>query len=246
MPLTPPSFPGATSVTLLDVYDDAAPDGLHGGSPHMHLASTECYVVIGGRGELHTIDAGGARETALSEGSVVWFTPGTIHRAVNHGDLKVLVVMGNAGLPEAGDAVMTFPPDIVADPERYAGAATLPAEPLEARADAAARRRDLAVEGYLRLRAAVDAGDPAPLREFHAAAAALVRERAAAWTGIVERGPVAQAAHSLDITRALARGDAAHLALAAISEAPALTGERGFGMCGRLSAYDVSDPRALR
>lgn len=246
MPLTPPSFPGATSVTLLDVYDDAAPDGLHGGSPHMHLASTECYVVVGGRGELHTIDAGGARETELAEGSVVWFTPGTIHRAVNHGDLTVLVVMGNAGLPEAGDAVMTFPADIVADPERYAAAATLPAEPLEARADAAARRRDLAVEGYLRLRAAADAGDLAPLRDFHAAAAALVKERAPAWTGIVERGPVAQAAHSLDITQALARGDAAHLTAAAVSEAPALTGERGFGMCGRLRAYDVSDPRGLR
>ena len=85
-----------------------------------------------------------------------------------------------------------------------------------------------------------------PLRDFHAAAAALVKERAAAWTEIVERGPVAQAAHSLDITRALARGDAAHLASAAVSEAPALTGERGFGMCGRLRAYDVSDPRGLR
>jgi hypothetical protein len=73
-----------------------------------------------------------------------------------------------------------------------------------------------------------------------------VKERAAAWTGIVERGPVAQATHSLDITRALARGDAAHLTAAVVSEAPALTGERGFGMCGRLRAYDVSDPRGLR
>jgi len=246
MSLTPPTFPGATSVSLLDVYDDAAPDGLRGGSPHMHLASTECYVVIGGRGELHTIDARGARQTPLGEGSVVWFTPGTIHRAVNHGDLKVLVVMGNAGLPEAGDAVMTFPADIVADPERYAAAAALPSGPLQERADAAARRRDLAVEGYLRLRAAVDAGDAGPFRAFQAAAAALVRDRSAAWTEIVERGPAAQAERSLDIVRALAQGDATHLGAAAVSQAPALTGERGFGMCGRLRAYDVRGPAGVR
>ena len=235
-----PTFPGATSVTLLDVYDDLAPDGLRGGSPHMHLASTECYVVIGGHGELHTLDPGGLRETELSKGSVVWFTPGTIHRAVNHGGLEVLVVMGNAGLPEAGDAVMTFPADIVADAARYAAAAALPAGPLEARSEAAARRRDLAVEGFLVLRDAARAGDLGPLHEFHAAAARLVRGRAADWTGIVERGPAAQAAHSLDITRALAAGDAGHLSAAAVSQAPALVGERGFGMCGRLRAYDVS------
>jgi len=243
---TPPTFPGATSVTLLDVYDDVAPDGLRGGSPHMHLASTECYVVIGGRGELHTVDPSGARETELREGSVVWFTPGTIHRAVNHGDLKVLVLMGNAGLPEAGDAVMTFPADIVADPERYAAAATLPREPEQATADAAARRRDLAVEGFLVIRDAARAGDFGPLRDFHAAAARLVQDRADAWTDIVERGPAAQAARSLDITGALARGDAPHLAAAAVSQAPQPAGERRFGMCGRLRAYDVSDALVAR
>jgi mannose-6-phosphate isomerase-like protein (cupin superfamily) len=238
---TAPSFPGATSVTLLDVYEDVGPDGLRGGSPHMHLASTECYVVIGGRGALHTVDPTGVRETALREGSVVWFTPGTIHRAVNHGDLKVLVVMGNAGLPEAGDAVMTFPADIVGDSERYAAAATLPQESLEARAAAASRRRDLAVEGFLVIRDAAAAGDFGPLRAFHAAAAALVQERAASWSDIVERGPVAQAAQSLDITRAIAGGEATHLASATVSLAAEPTGERGFGMCGRLRAYDVSE-----
>jgi len=227
-------------VTLLEVYDDVAPDGLRGGSPHLHLASTECYVVIGGRGELHTLELGGVRETDLSKGSVVWFTPGTIHRAVNHGGLEVLVIMGNAGLPEAGDAVMTFPADVLADPERYAAAAALPAGSAQARAEAAARRRDLAVEGYLVLRDAAQRGDLRPLEEFHAAAARLVRERAAEWTGIVEGGPAAQAQRSLEVTRALAAGEAGHLAAAAVSEAALPSGERGFGMCGRLRAYDVS------
>ncbi len=238
---TAPTFPGATSVTLLDVYDDLAPDGLRGGSPHMHLASTECYVVIGGRGALHTLDPGGLRETELSKGSVVWFTPGTIHRAVNHGGLEVLVIMGNAGLPEAGDAVMTFPADVVADADRYVTAATLPTESPSARAEAAARRRDLAVEGFLVLRDAARAGELGPLQEFHEAAARLVQGRAAGWTRIVERGPAAQAARSLDLIRALTAGDAAHLSAAAVSQAPQLPDERGFGMCGRLRAYDVSE-----
>lgn len=246
MTTTGPTFPGATSVTLLDVYDDVAPDGLRGGSPHMHLASTECYVVIGGRGALHTVDPTGAHETELREGAVVWFTPGTIHRAVNHGELKVLVIMGNAGLPESGDAVMTFPSHIVVDPDRYAAAAALPPGPLDARAEAAARRRDLAVEGFLPIRDAAAAGDFGPLNDFHAAAAAVVRDRAAAWAGIVERGPAAQAERSLDITRALARGDATHLAAAAVARAPEPADERGFGMCGRLRAYDVSDALVTR
>lgn len=240
------SFPGGTSVTLLDVYDDEGPDGLRGGSPHLHVASTECYVVIGGHGSLHTLDLSGSRETALEAGAVVWFTPGTIHRAVNHGDLQVLVVMSNAGLPEAGDAVMTFPADVVADPERYRVAATLPPrETLEERATDAARRRDLAVQGFLRLRAAIDDGDERPLTEFYAAAAGLVRDRAPDWEDIVSRGPLAQAHWSIGILGRVAAGDAGHLASASLHSAPTLPVERGFGMCGRLRAYDVGgDTRA--
>ena len=235
------SFPGGTSVTLLDVYDDVAPDGLHGGSPHVHLASTEGYVVIGGRGALHTLDGGGARETELNEGSVVWFTPGTIHRAVNHGDLKVLVLMSNAGLPEAGDAVLTFPPDVLADPERYAAAAVLPAGPPDSVAAAAARRRDLAVEGFLQIRDAVRSGDVQPLRAFHAAASRLVQSRAGSWIDVVERGPAAQAAQTLGTVHALVSGDVGHLAQAAVSVGMPLKGEPRFGMCGRLRTFDVSD-----
>ena len=36
------------------------------------------------------------------------------------GDPDILLVMQNAGLPEAGDAVLTFPPEVLADPEAYA------------------------------------------------------------------------------------------------------------------------------
>lgn len=240
------TFPGGTSVTLLDVYDDAGPDGLRGGTPHMHLASTECYVVIGGRGALHTLTLEGAHETALEVGTVVWFTPGTIHRAINGADLRVLVLMGNSGLPEAGDAVMTFPADVVADPELYREAATLPQPSIpDARADAARRRRDLAVGGYLTLRAALESGDDAPLRDFYAAAGRLVRDRTPEWEKIVGEGPLAQATSSLDAVSALASGLTEHLALASVREAPHTAGERGFGMCGRLQTYEVNGATAL-
>ena len=240
------TFPGGTSLSFLDVYDDAAPDGVVGGSPHMHLASTECYVVVSGEGELHALTVDGCREIPLVAGSVVWFTPGTIHRAVNRGGLRVVVLMGNAGLPEAGDAVMTFPPEVVADPDRYRAAATLPVRTTEAeRAADARRRRDLAVEGFVRLRDAVRAGDPAPLREFHASAAALVRERAGAWAGIVRDGPLHQAEATLAIAEDVSAGVAAHLGRAAVFQAP--EPERVFGMCGRLRPVDVgSQPESQR
>ena len=155
------AFPGATGVTVLDVYDWPAPDGLPGGSAHVHLASTEGYVVLAGAGRLQTLGERGYAETPLRPGECLWFTPGTIHRLVNDGGLRLLVVMQNAGLPEHGDAVLTFPPEVLADPAAYASAASLasgagdpgssPATD-EALAAAARRRASLAVEGYLVLR----------------------------------------------------------------------------------------------
>jgi mannose-6-phosphate isomerase-like protein (cupin superfamily) len=120
------AFPGATAITVLDVYDWVAPDGLPGGSAHVHLASTEGYVVASGAGRLQTLGERGYAETPLRPGDCLWFTPGTIHRLVNEGDLRLFVVMQNAGLPEHGDVVLTFPSGILADPAAYARAATLP------------------------------------------------------------------------------------------------------------------------
>ncbi|MFT7841615.1 cupin domain-containing protein [Saccharothrix sp. BKS2] len=234
------TFPGGASLSFLDVYDDPAPDGVVGGSPHLHLVSTECYVVVGGEGELHTVTTEGCREVPLRPGSVVWFTPGTLHRAVNHRDLRVVVLMGNAGLPEAGDAVLTFPPGVVADADRYRAAATLPTGVPEAeRAAAARRRRDLAVEGFLPIRDAVRAGDQGPLREFYAAAAALVRDRAGDWEEIVREGPLGQVDAALAALGDLAGGAAPHLDRATVLRAPEPPPEPVFGMCGRLRPHDV-------
>nr|WP_314845150.1 cupin domain-containing protein [uncultured Microbacterium sp.] len=233
------SFPGGTSLSHLDVYSDAAPDGVCGGSPHMHLVSTEAYVVVSGEGALQTIDADGFRETPLAAGSVVWFTPGTIHRAVNRADLRVVVLMSNAGLPEAGDAVMTFPADVLADAARYARAADLGED--QGRAERASRRRDLAVQGFEVLRDAVLGGDRDALHAFHLAAGALVRDRSRAWRDLVREGPLAQAQQSLALTDAVMAGSVAHLTEARLHRATTSTGESAFGMCGRLRPYDVTD-----
>ncbi|MCF6475017.1 cupin domain-containing protein [Nonomuraea sp. MG754425] len=229
------TFPGGTSVSRLTVYTGACADGLEGGTPHLHTASTEAYVVIGGRGTLQTLDVNGLRETELGPGSTVWFTPGTIHRAVNRGGLEVVVVMSNAGLPEAGDAVMTFPPEIVADAERYREAATLPVSGSDVVRAAVERRRELAVDGFLRLAG----GGPEALRRFYDSAVALVRPKAAGWREIWESTVAEQARRTAEILDALERGDGAHLRDSALMESPP---QERWGMCGDLRVHDVADP----
>lgn len=229
------TFPGGTSVSRLTVYTGACADGLEGGTPHLHTASTEAYVVIGGRGTLQTLDVNGLRETELGPGSTVWFTPGTIHRAVNRGGLEVVVVMSNAGLPEAGDAVMTFPPEIVADAERYREAATLPVSGSDVVRAAVERRRELAVDGFLRLAG----GGPEALRRFYDSAVALVRPKAAGWREIWESRVAELARRTAEILDALERGDGAHFRDSALMESPP---QERWGMCGDLRVHDVADP----
>ncbi|MGW4790895.1 cupin domain-containing protein [Nonomuraea sp. NPDC004297] len=229
------TFPGGTSVSRLTVYTGVCADGLEGGTPHLHTASTEAYVVIGGRGTLQTLDVNGLRETELGPGSTVWFTPGTVHRAVNRGGLEVVVVMSNAGLPEAGDAVMTFPPEIVADAERYREAATLPVSGSDVVRAAVERRRELAVDGFLRLAG----GGPEALRRFYDSAVALVRPKAAGWREIWESTVAEQARRTAEILDALERGDGAHLRESALMESPP---QERWGMCGDLRVHDVADP----
>lgn len=233
-------FPGGTSVSRIAVYDWPTVDGLRGGSPHLHTVSTEGYVVLGGTGRLETLSAAGHQEHDLAAGTVLWFTPGTVHRLVNSGrDLEILVVMQNAGLPEAGDAVFTFPPEVLADPERYRAAAALPRIGAEAVvAEAARRRRDLAIEGYLPLRERVQAGDAAALPELHRAAGAVVQHRVGTWRELWHERPLAQAVATGEQLDALADGDATHLTDAAVRMAsgPSLH----YGMCGRLHAWQVA------
>jgi mannose-6-phosphate isomerase-like protein (cupin superfamily) len=235
----PVGFPGGTAVSRLSVYSSESVDGNCGGTPHLHTASTEGYVVLSGTGALQTITGDGFSERPLAAGTVLWFTPGTVHRLVNHGDLELLVVMANAGLPEAGDAVMTFPDEILAHDESYRLAARLPADPAEQQA-AADRRRDLGVTGFLTLRAAVAAGDLTALGRLHEHAARLVAPHGDTWRATWEASVGAETRAADAALTDLAAGRAPHLAAAAVTDAPAAPGPAGFGMCGRLTTFDLT------
>jgi mannose-6-phosphate isomerase-like protein (cupin superfamily) len=248
-------FPGGTAVSLLSVYDWSGPDGVAGGSAHVHLACTEGYVVVGGRGRLQTLSAGGYAETPLTPLTVAWFSPGVIHRLINDGGLQILVVMQNGGLPEAGDSVLTFPPAQLADPHVYRAAAALPdpaaALPDPAAAlpdpaatpagDAARARKDLAVAGFIKLRERVAAEGPQALDDFYAAAAALVRGHAPAWREVWEAGPFAAAIRTGNQIGLLASGSHDHLREGRLTVLGPRA-EHAYGMCGRLAAYPARAP----
>ena len=231
-----PEFPGAIGISELTAYPWPTADDEHGGSPHMHLTCTEAYVVIGGRGRLQTLSHTGPTVQDLEPGDVVWFTPGTIHRAINDGDLHVLVLMQNSGLPEAGDAVMTFPSRHLTA-ESYGQAASVlddDGSPSEERARA---RRDLAVEGFTELLRQWENGNHAALEDFYRQAAALVSPRLPDWERLIEQGAAATAAAALDHISALRDGDTAHLRGASVNRIPSPT-RTTLGMCGFLHAYD--------
>lgn len=229
-------FPAGTAVSHLAVYDWAGPDGVVGGSAHVHLACTEGYVVTGGRGRLQTLGPGGFAETELTPMTVAWFSPGVIHRLINDGDLQIVVVMQNAGLPEAGDSVLTFPPGHLTDSGSYRAVATLPDPQTGSQADAARRRKDLAIEGFNALRDRVAEIGPEALEEFYAAAARLVRDSIPDWRERWEAGPLAAAVATGEHLGLLADGRHDHLHRGSLTVLPPPQ-LRTYGMCGRLSAY---------
>ena len=242
-------FPGNVAVSDLCVYTTETGDGVRGGTPHVHLVSTEAYVVTEGHGSLTTLGprhadgSGGLTETPLAPGTVLWFTPGVIHRLVNHDDLRIVVIMSDSGLPEAGDAVMTFPGDVLGDPDAYAAAATLPGPgtPEAARTAAAGIRRDLAIEGFRQLTEAVSK-DPDALDVFYRQAAALVASRTPRWLEIFEQAQDVLTRQTHAAITGIRTGDVEHLRHGTLAPAIASVGERGFGMCGRLRTFDVTPP----
>lgn len=237
MPTTAP-LPGGVGVSRLCVYDTVTPDGLVGGSPHIHLCCSEAYVVIRGHGAVQTLSAAGFAEYDLAAGAVLWFTPGTVHRLINRGGLEIVVVMGNSGLPEAGDAVLTFPREVLADPDRYAAAVALPDGGAPGTdVTAAHRRRDLAIEGFCELRAAVERDGSAALSDFYAAAVALKQPQLDTWETRWRAGAHNAAQVTGDQLTALRRGDASHLAAAAVQALPVPSEQGRLGMCGLLDTY---------
>lgn len=180
-------------LTHLTVYDQRrAPDGRMSGCPHVHAVTDEGYYVLSGKGavELHGL-ANGFRTVELSPGRYVQFPPGTLHRLVNGERLVILVVMGNAGLAERGDARIYFGRAVDDDPAEFARLTGLAkTQGLIGALD----RRDAAVRAYMGLlelwdkdRAAYDA-ELARFIGVHMTASVALR---ADFAAAVEAGPVA-------------------------------------------------------
>lgn len=226
-------LPGAIGVSKLRVYDTVTPDGLAGGTPHLHLCCTESYVVIAGSGRAQTLSGqDGFAEHELRPGTVLWFTPGTIHRLINDGGLEIIVLMSNTGLPEAGDAVLTFPLDIVRDADRYAKeSALLDGGAPGADITSAYRRRDLAVQGFHELR------ESALLDEFYEAATKLKQPLLDDWRARWESGAQAAAEQTGRQLAALLAGNPAHLRESRVSGKQGPDEEGRLGMCGLLNTY---------
>jgi len=233
-------LPGGTSVSHVKVYDTVGPDGLAGGSPHLHTVCTEAYLVIAGEGMVQTLSGEGYAETPLTAGTIAWFSPGTIHRLINlDGRLELYVLMSNAGLPEAGDMVLAFEPDLLADEARYRAAADLPPDgaTTDGHPDPARARRDLAVVGFGHWADEVRAHGDAGLEPLHRAAVGLVAERSAGWAALLAGDP------TIDLQRSQAQIAAItadpseavrHLATSGIRATSLLPLTRRMGCCGTL------------
>ena len=141
---------GGVGLTHLEVYEQRpAPDGIMSGCAHVHALTDEAYYVISGTGalELHDLTHG-FRTAPLNPGGYVQFSPGTLHRSVSTGALKVLAIMGNAGMPERGDARIYFGRAVDEDEAEFR---RLVALPRTAELDGALERRDRSVRAYLEL-----------------------------------------------------------------------------------------------
>jgi mannose-6-phosphate isomerase-like protein (cupin superfamily) len=234
------ALPGGIGITHLKVYDSPAPDGLAGGSPHMHFACSEAYLVIRGQGSVQTLSSTGFREIPLRAGSLVWFTPGLIHRLINlDARLEIFALMENAGLPEQGDSLLTFPAKYLNDEDSYLSVASLESQgsPSASVREAARKRRDLAVEGFHILRAEVEKGGS--LDHFYRQAVGLKRSKESSWRGIWEAGPVSTIRRTRTFLDKLNLEASDYLREGRVFEIPADSEqeERRAGMCGTLHPY---------
>jgi mannose-6-phosphate isomerase-like protein (cupin superfamily) len=234
------AFPGAIGITHLRVYNTPACDGLVGGSPHMHFACSEAYLVIKGEGYVQTLSSERYRELTLRPGNLVWFTPGLIHRLINiDGQLEIFAVMENAGLPEHGDSVLTFPLPYLQDEGLYRQRASLDsgASVFGEGREAARKRRDLAVEGFLLLRSEFENGGS--LENFYSLALRLVRSKEPVWRSIWEAGPASTIRRTKNFLDKLKDGNGEYLKQGRVFEIPVdpVQEDRKLGMCGTLRPY---------
>lgn len=233
-------LPGSIAISRLQVYDTPAPDGQRGGTPHVHLLCAEMYFVLQGSGAVEMIDATGFSRVELEQYSALHFSPGTIHRLINSsGDLHILVIMQNSGLPERGDNVVSFSEEWLSTDDKFSEAMSVTS------LIDAYRRRDRGVLGFLELKAAfgdnVDKGRAALRRFFELAEQRTARFRPE-WKQIVQGGAGAAVRGSLDHFQALQNADISYLLRTQHQLIPARE-PTAIGFCGRLDRY--LDPARL-
>jgi mannose-6-phosphate isomerase-like protein (cupin superfamily) len=233
-----PPLPGGVGISRLRVYDWEGPDGLRGGSPHVHLACTEAYFVLSGAGSVQTLGPSGFTDTPLRQGSLVWFSPGLVHRLINEDALEIIVLMQVATLPEAGDCILSFPEDALRDRDAYRSAAAhVPGGSVGAVDDEAARRRrDLAVTGFNELRDRMATDGVAALRRFHELAADVAAPLAPKWRAAFDDGPAAAAQRAGELIAALESGRVPPVDPITLHEIRPPESEVR-GVCGRLHTY---------
>lgn len=234
-------LPGAGAAVRVKVYDQPTVDGKIGGTPHVHLLTTEMYVVLAGSGAVEVIDTEGCRTIELQGHDALVFTPGTIHRLLNPNRNLELLVIEQGGFPQHGDAVVCLPLEVLSDSQRYAEVRTV-----KTIADAM-RRQALAVEGFNRIRQAF-ARSPeegrAMLSRFYRACHACTADLYSTWESVLQEGLVAEVMQCMSRLDALTKGDWQHLSE---TRQRLLRGKAydGIGYCGYLDKYGTVAP-ALR
>ena len=127
-----PPLPGGVGISRLRVYDWEGPDGLRGGSPHVHLVCSEAYLVLDGEGAVQTLrpgrvqrDTGPARLAAVVDAGADppadQLRGPRDHRA--HADR-------HAARQGPGDCILTFPEDVLRDRQAYLDARRARSRPL--------------------------------------------------------------------------------------------------------------------
>jgi hypothetical protein len=157
--------------------------------------------------------------------------------------------MENAGLPEHGDSVLTFPSRYLKDERSYLEVASLsPSGAVFANSDEAARRRrDLAVEGFLSLRQTFEVSRAGALDEFYDHAVRLMQPKVSEWRRLWEAGPASTIRRTASYLNALDAGSGNYLSSGEIFEIPIDPKQetRRFGFCGTLRPYLPEGEREL-
>lgn len=189
-------LPSGIGLSHLRVYTEPGPDGLITGGAHFHGVCSEIYYVLAGTGQVEMLSLNGYEKIELQPNKVVFFRPGVIHRLVNpNKNLEILLIMQNGGLPERGDYILTFRPDIMENHATYMAAAraTNLTEALE--------RRNKANAGFITLRAAM-LGDKnegrRKLHEFYGHARRILLPKVDGFEWVLKSGSLYEAKTSHD------------------------------------------------